>query len=316
MNQLERLRGMTALVADTGDIGAIAKHRPEDATTNPSLILKAAATPEYAPLIEQALGEAKAEHAGKADRLADALDRVAVAAGSEILRLVPGRVSTEVDARLSFDREGTIAKARRLIELYGRRGIAPERVLVKIAATWEGIRAAEALEREGIRCNLTLLFGFGQALASAQAGATLISPFVGRIFDWGKAHGLDPDCAPEEDPGVVSVRRIWRHLKERGYPTVVMGASFRNKGEILALSGIDRLTIAPSLLSELAASEEPFARALEPVEPGQARGEPMGEGRFRWELCADAMATEKLAEGIRLFAADAEKLEAELARRL
>jgi len=250
------------------------------------------------------------------DRLKAALDKLAVNAGVEILKLVPGRVSTEADARLSFDTDATLAKARRLIELYEAAGMARERVLIKIASTWEGIRAGEILEREGIHCNLTLLFGFGQARACAEAGVTLISPFVGRIFDWSKAHGGSPDVAPEDDPGVRSVRAIYRYFKEHGYTTTVMGASFRNKGEILALAGCDRLTISPSLLDELAASDAPVTRRLEYSGTRLARPEPMTETQFRWDLNEDAMATEKLAEGIRSFTADQIRLEKTLADRL
>lgn len=315
-NQLEQLRSMTAIVADTGDIDAIAHYRPEDATTNPSLLLKAAASASYAPLIDEALSWARSQSENLESRVHDAMDRLAVDAGLEILKLVPGRVSTEVDARLSFDTEATMAKARRLIGLYQEAGIAPERILIKIASTWEGIRAAEQLEREGIHCNLTLLFGFGQARACAEAGVTLISPFVGRIFDWSKSHGGDPNVAPENDPGVRSVGAIYRYYKEHGYPTTVMGASFRNIGEILALAGCDRLTISPNLMDELAASDASVTRKL--VYEGEIlpRPEAMTEAEFRWQLNEDAMATEKLAEGIRNFAADQIKLEKVLAERM
>lgn len=316
MNQLEQLKAMTHLVADTGDIDAIAQHQPEDATTNPSLLLKAAVSPRYAPLIENAIAWAKGKGSDKAEQLRDALDKVAVNAGVEILKHVPGRVSTEVDARLSFDTEATIAKARRLIALYADVGIGAERILIKIASTWEGIRAAEILEREGIHCNLTLLFGFGQARACAEAGVTLISPFVGRIFDWSKAHGGDANVKPEDDPGVQSVHKIYQYYKTHGYPTTVMGASFRNKGEILALAGCDRLTISPSLLDELAASDEPVVRRLAYEGPVQARPARMTETQFRWDLNEDAMATEKLAEGIRNFAVDQVKLEKILLEKL
>lgn len=315
-SQLEQLKTMTAIVADTGDIDAIAQHRPEDATTNPSLLLKAAASPRYAPLLDEAVAWARGRNDNPEDRLRDALDKLAVNAGVEILKLVPGRVSTEADARLSFDTDATLAKARRLIELYEAAGIPRERVLIKIASTWEGIRAGEILEREGIHCNLTLLFGFGQAVACAEAGVTLISPFVGRIFDWSRSHGGSPDVAPEADPGVRSVRAIYRYYKEHGYATTVMGASFRNKGEILALAGCDRLTISPGLLDELAASDEPVPRRLEHDGTRLPRPEAMTEARFRWELNEDAMATEKLAEGIRNFTADQIKLEQTLAERL
>lgn len=314
-NQLEQLRAMTAIVADTGDIDAIAQHRPEDATTNPSLLLKAAASARYAPLLDEAVDWARAQGGDRTAQIGSALDKLAVNAGVEILKLVPGRVSTEVDARLSFDTEATVAKARRLIGLYEAAGIARERVLIKIASTWEGIRAGELLEREGIHCNLTLLFGFGQARACAEAGVTLISPFVGRILDWSKAHG-GAAATPEDDPGVRSVRAIYRYYKEHGYATTVMGASFRNIGEILALAGCDRLTISPNLMDELAASEAPVERHLEYTGALLPRPEPMIAAQFRWDLNEDAMATEKLAEGIRNFTVDQVKLETTLAARL
>lgn len=314
--QLEQLKSITAIVADTGDIDAIAQHRPEDATTNPSLLLKAAASPRYAPLLDEAVAWARDQSNSPERRLVDVLDKVAVNAGAAILKLVPGRVSTEVDARLSFDTAATVAKARRLIELYAAAGIGRERVLIKIASTWEGIRAGETLEREGIHCNLTLLFGFSQARACAEAGVTLISPFVGRIFDWSKSHGGDPNVAPEADPGVRSVATIYQYYKQHGYATTVMGASFRNKGEILALAGCDRLTISPNLLDELAASEEPVIRHLKYTGPILPRLDVLGEAQFRWDLNEDAMATEKLAEGIRNFTLDQVKLEHMLLGRL
>ncbi len=315
-SQLDQLKAMTAIVADTGDIDAIAQHRPEDATTNPSLLLKAAASPRYAPLLDEAVAWARGQSGDKAKQLVDALDKLAVNAGLEILKHVPGRVSTEADARLSFDTAATVAKAKRLMALYEAAGVGRERVLIKIASTWEGIRAGEILEREGIHCNLTLLFGFGQARACAEAGVTLISPFVGRIFDWSKSHGGDANVTPEDDPGVKSVRAIYRYYKEHGYPTTVMGASFRNKGEILALAGCDRLTISPNLLDELDAGEAPVPRQLEYTGPIQARPAAMSEAQFRWDLNEDAMATEKLAEGIRNFTVDQVKLEKMLLERL
>lgn len=316
-NQLEQLRSMTAIVADTGDLDAIAQHRPEDATTNPSLLLKAAATPRYAPLVDTAVAWAIEQSGHRAQRLIDALDKLAVNAGVEILKQIPGRVSTEADARLSFDTEATLAKARRLIQLYEQAGIGRERVLIKIASTWEGIRAAEQLEREGIHCNLTLLFGFSQAVACAEAGVTLISPFVGRILDWSLAHGTPPDVAPDDDPGVRSVRAIYRYFKQHGYATTVMGASFRNVGEILALAGCDRLTISPALMDALASSSDPVPRRLSPDLERLARpAQRLGEAEFRWQLNEDAMATEKLAEGIRNFTLDQIKLERTLAVRL
>ena len=310
-NQLEQLRQQSVVVADTGDIEAIARFRPIDATTNPSLLLKAAALPAYAAHLDAAVAAA-----GGDDRLADAGDRLAVAIGGEILKLVPGRVSTEVDARLSFDTGATIAKARRLVQLYADAGIGRERLLIKIASTWEGIRAAERLEREGIQCNLTLLFSFAQAVACAEAGVFLISPFVGRILDWHLANGMPAPATPADDPGVQSVRRIWQHYKLHGYATVVMGASFRNTGEVLALAGCDRLTISPDLLAALEQSDDAVERALVDAGSRTAAPTPLDEAAFRWQHNEDAMATEKLADGIRKFAADQRKLEALLAAKL
>jgi transaldolase len=315
-NQLEQLKTMTAIVADTGDIEAIGKYQPEDATTNPSLLLKAAASPRYAPLLDEAVAWARSQSHNKEQQVHDAMDKLAVLAGLEILKLVPGRVSTEADARLSFDTAATVAKARRLIGMYEEAGTDRKRILIKIASTWEGIRAGEILEREGIHCNLTLMFGFGQARAAAEAGVTLISPFVGRIFDWSKSHGGDTNVAPENDPGVRSANAIYHYFKEHGYPTTVMGASFRNTGEILALAGCDRLTISPNLMDELAASEAPVIRYLEHKGPIQPRPAAMTEAQYRWDLNEDAMATEKLAEGIRNFTIDQIKLEKTLAERL
>ena len=306
-SRLERLKQWTTIVADTGDLAAIERLRPRDATTNPSLILKAAVRPEYRPLLAETLRDHRSEPVGAQ------LDRVLVAFGARILRLVDGRVSTEVDARLSFDVRATIEKARHLIALYETAGVGRERVLIKIASTWEGIRAAEVLEREGIRCNMTLLFALAQAEACAQAGATLISPFVGRIYDWyRKAAGSKWDEAASSganDPGVQSVRAIYARLKGGGYATEVMGASFRNTGQILALAGCNLLTISPELLDELAAQDDEVPCALDrnAVEPAPAID--LSEPGFRWRLNEDAMATEKLAEGIRAFAADAVKLE-------
>ncbi|MBX9400664.1 transaldolase [Lysobacter sp. BMK333-48F3] len=314
MTQLEQLRALSAVVADTGDIEAIARFRPLDATTNPSLLLKAASLPAYAPLIESAL--AAAEGGDIAERVSDAGLRLAVAIGGEILKLIPGRVSTEVDARLSFDTDATLAQARRIVELYERAGIGRERLLIKIASTWEGIRAAEQLEREGIHCNLTLLFSFAQAVACAEAGVYLISPFVGRILDWHLANGAAKPATPQDDPGVQSVARIWNYYKRHGYATVVMGASFRNTGQVLALAGCDRLTISPELLAELDAAAGEVPRAL--IDDGaRAAPEPaLSEAAFRWQHNEDAMATDKLADGIRRFAADQRKLEDLLAQRL
>jgi transaldolase len=301
---LEQLKRLTTIVADTGDIDAIARLRPRDATTNPSLILKAAAEPSRAPLLDAAKGN-------DSEPLAFRLDRVLVAFGVEILKHIDGRVSTEVDARLSFDTRATIEKARRLIALYRARGIDRERVLIKIASTWEGIRAAEALEREGIHCNMTLLFSTAQAQACADAGATLISPFVGRIYDWHKkaagSQWSEAANAGVNDPGVRSVRAIHARLRGGGYATEIMGASFRNTGQILALAGCDLLTISPELLDQLAATEGPLQAALTaPATRGERH--PLTEAGFRRELNDDAMATEKLAEGIRIFTADTAKL--------
>ena len=314
-NQLEQLKRMTTIVADTGDIAAIRHHQPQDATTNPSLLLKAVTLPEYLPLVADALAWAKARSSNPAQQAHDAMDKLAVDVGLEVLKFIPGRISTEVDARLSFDTSATLDKARLLISLYNEAGITNDRVFIKVASTWEGIKAAEILEREGINCNLTLMFCFAQARACAEAGITLISPFVGRIFDWYKVKS-GHDFTAEEDPGVQSVRQIYAYYKAHGYNTIVMGASFRNKGEILALAGCDRLTIAPNLLVELAASEEPVTRHL--VDSGVSKTRParMNEAEFRWEMNQEAMATEKLAEGIRGFTADQIKLEKVLAERL
>ena len=312
MSALEQLRRYTTVVADTGDFNAMRAYAPRDATTNPTLILKAVGKPEYRSLV----AETVAAHGD--EPVAQLCDRLLVRFGREILSIVPGRVSTEVDARLSFDTEATVARARRIVELYDEQGVGPDRVLIKIASTWEGIRAAERLEHDGIHCNLTLLFSFPQAVACADAGVTLISPFVGRIYDWyRRQEGREFDA--EEDPGVQSVRRIFAYFKKFGYPTEVMGASFRNTGQILALAGCDLLTISPELLEQLRASEAPVERRLDAV---AARAQAIervrfDEKHFRFALNEDAMATEKLAEGIRLFVADAAKLEAivEQARR-
>ena len=310
-SQLDQLRQLSAVVADTGDIEAIARFKPIDATTNPSLLLKAAALPAYASHIDAALAAARGD-----DRVGDAGDRLAVAIGGEILKLIPGRVSTEVDARLSFDTEATVAKAHKLVQLYADAGIHSDRLLIKIAATWEGIRAAQRLERDGIQCNLTLLFSFAQAVACAEAGVFLISPFVGRIYDWYIANTDVDGFEPHEDPGVKSVRRIYDWYKRHGFETVVMGASFRNAGQIRALAGCDRLTISPDLLEKLDASNEPLPRALEDAGARAPRPEPISEPAFRWGHNEDAMATDKLADGIRKFAADQVKLEKLLAAKL
>ena len=315
MNQLEALKAMTVVVADTGDIEAIRQYQPQDATTNPSLILAASALPQYAPLIDNAIAYGKKQGDDRAQQLTDAEDKLAVNIGLEILNFIPGRISTEVDARLSYDSAATVAKARKIIALYQAAGIRRERILIKIAATWQGIRAAETLEKEGINCNLTLLFSQAQARACAEAGVTLISPFVGRILDWYKAHD-GKDYAPAEDPGVQSVTAIYRYYKEHGYPTIVMGASFRNRGEITELAGCDRLTIAPPLLAELQASDAALPRKLEDKGASKEKPAPLTEAEFLWQHNSDPMAVEKLAEGIRKFAADQEKLEAMLAAKL
>jgi transaldolase len=313
-SQLEQLRTLSAVVADTGDIEAIARFHPLDATTNPSLLLKAASIPAYSPLIDSALAQARGSDLS--ERVADASDVLAVTIGTEILKLIPGRVSTEVDARLSFDTDATLAKARKLVALYEKAGIGRERLLIKTASTWEGIRAAEQLEREGINCNLTLLFSFAQAVACAEAGVFLISPFVGRILDWHLANGGEKPATPQDDPGVQSVTRIWHHYKRHGFNTVVMGASFRNTGQVLALAGCDRLTISPELLAELAASEGGVPRALNDTGDRAPAPAVLDEAAFRWQHNEDAMANDKLADGIRRFAADQRKLEALLADRL
>ncbi|MDH2925972.1 transaldolase [Lonepinella koalarum] len=314
--QLDALKNVTVVVADTGDIEAMKLYKPQDATTNPSLILSASALPQYAPLIDEAIAYAKQQSNDKAQQLIDAEDKLAVNIGLEILKLVPGRISTEVDARLSYDTEATVEKARKLIRLYNEAGIANDRILIKIASTWQGIRAAEILEKENINCNLTLLFSQAQARACAEAGVYLISPFVGRILDWYKANSDKKEYAPAEDPGVVSVTEIYNYYKQYGYKTVVMGASFRNVGEITELAGCDRLTIAPPLLKELQESTAPLARKLDYKGEVKARPEPLKEADFYWQHNADPMAVEKLAEGIRKFAADIEKLEAMLAAKL
>lgn len=313
---LEQLKSMTAIVADTGDIEAIRRHRPEDATTNPSLLLKAVTLPEYAPLIDDAVSWAKAQGNDKHQQILDAADKLAVDVGLEVLKIVPGRISTEVDSRLSFNTQATLTRARKLIHLYNEAGIANERVLLKIASTWEGIRAGEILEHEGIHCNLTLMFGFAQARACAEAGVTLISPFVGRILDWHKAKAGGADIPPLLDPGVHSVKRIYQYFKEHGYTTTVMGASFRNSGEIIELAGCDRLTIGPNFLEELQKAEGTLERKLQYTGAVQPRPPSMTEAEFRWEMNEDAMATDKLAEGIRGFTVDQLKLEKLLSERL
>ena len=303
-SQLDSLRQHSLVVADTGDIEAVARWKPQDATTNPSLLLTSAQDPRFRHLVDGSIKDARGDTGA-------AMDGLFVQFGREILKHVAGRVSTEVDARLSFDTEGSIARARRLMSLYERHGVSRERVLIKLASTWEGIRAAEKLEREGIHCNMTLLFSFAQAVACAEAGVTLISPFVGRIYDWYRAARKVDDIPVDDDPGVASVARIYAYYKKHGYQTQVMGASFRKTEQILALAGCDLLTIAPDLLEKLAKAPGPIERKLSPEGARKAGGEKiaMDEKTFRWMHNEDAMATDKLADGIRRFDADARKLE-------
>ena len=308
MNKLEQLKSMTDVVADTGDIEAIKQYAPLDATTNPSLLLKAASLPHYQELLENAKSSASQIGGSDKEQIAQACDQFGVLVGKEILDIIPGRVSTEVDARLSFNKDATLEKARQIIRSYENQGIDQERILIKIASTWEGIQAAEQLEKEGINCNLTLLFGFSQAVACADAGVFLISPFVGRILDWYKAKTGKESYPSLEDPGVVSVTRIYNYYKSHSYNTVVMGASFRNTGEIEALAGCDRLTISPALLSELAEDNNKLTQQLNGASINEDKVT-FTEDSFRWAMNEDAMATEKLAEGIRNFAADQIKLE-------
>lgn len=309
-SQLEQLGKVTVLVADTGDIDSIKKYQPTDATTNPSLLLNAAAKPEYAGLIDDAI-EYGMKHAPSADQQIEyIMDRLAVNIGTEITKIVPGVVSTEVDARLSFDTQRSIEKARQLIAMYKEKGVEKDRVLIKLASTWEGIQAAKVLEQEGIHCNMTLLFSFAQAVACAQVGSTLISPFVGRILDWHVANTSVKSYAPLEDPGVISVTKIYNYYKSIGSKTIVMGASFRNKGEILALAGCDKLTISPALMEELRNSTDDVPRVLStPAEVDPSKAITLDEATFRWQHNEDQMATEKLSDGIRKFAVDAVKLE-------
>ncbi len=310
MSALDQLREMTVVVADTGDIESIRKHRPQDATTNPSLLLAAAQLPEYAHLVDDTLRRCARDMDDPSGNMRPCLERLAVTFAQEILSIIPGRVSVEVDAGLSFDTEGTIETARRIISMFEAEGIDRERILIKIASTWEGIRAAEQLEKEGIRCNLTLLFSFAQAVACAEAGVQLISPFVGRILDWHKAaRGVDSIPA-EEDPGVQSVTEIYNYYKQFGYQTEIMGASFRNSGEIKQLAGCDLLTISPALLEELGNDHNELPRKLDPSASVSMNMEKLSldENSFRWMLNEDAMATEKLAEGIRKFSADLDRL--------
>jgi transaldolase len=311
MSLIEILKRYTTVVADTGDIEAIAKHKPQDATTNPSLLYQAAQMPEYKHILDEAVQYAEQTAGDRASRANAFMDKLLVRFGCEILKMVPGRVSTEVDAGLSFDTQGTLAKAHRIIELYQHAGIRPDRVLIKIASTWEGIRAAEQLEREGIHCNLTLLFSFAQAVACAEAGVTLISPFVGRIFDWHCKNLGVKDIPAVEDPGVASVTRIYNYFKKFGYKTQVMGASFRKVDQVIALAGCDLLTISPDLLSQLETMSGEVSRRLsvETARASEAAQIHLDEKTFRWMHNEDAMATEKLSEGIRKFYIDARKLE-------
>jgi transaldolase len=311
MTLLESLKQYTTVVADTGDIEAIHRHRPQDATTNPSLLYHAAQMPAYRHLVEEAAEQAS-DLGGSHEQMAEEfIDQLFVLFGSEILKVVPGRVSTEVAARLSFDTPATVTKARKLISLYQKKGVTRERILIKIASTWEGIQAANKLEQEGIHCNLTLLFSFAQAVACAEAGVTLISPFVGRIYDWYKKEGGGKEIPPDQDPGVASVTGIFNYFKKYGYKTQIMGASFRNVGQILHLAGSDLLTISPDLLDQLEQTDGTVERKLDSVKAKASKEERLhlGEKDFRWMHNEDAMATEKLAEGIRKFNSDARKLE-------
>jgi len=307
-SKLDQLRGMTVVVADTGDIDAVRRLKPQDCTTNPSIVLKALNSPAFAEHVAEAIAAGR-----KSGDVAAVATALTVAVGAELAGIVPGRVSTEVDARLSFDVKASLAKARQLVEAYDRKGVGRDRILIKLASTWEGIRAAETLQKEGIDCNLTLLFSQAQAEACADAGVFLISPFVGRITDWHKAK-TGETYTPETDPGVLSVRGIYQYYKEHGIATVVMGASFRNTGQIEALAGCDRLTISPDLLTELEEDQGPLPRQLSPA-PATATAEALDEATFRWRMNEDAMATDKLAEGIRNFHADALKLETLIAKR-
>ena len=315
-NQLDQLKQFTTVVADTGDFASLKQYAPRDATTNPSLIFKAAQMPEYQYLVDKAIADNKSK-AGGTELLHLVLDDLLILFGNEILQLVPGRVSTETDANLSFDTEALVAKGRQFISLYEQKGVARERILIKIASTWEGIRAAEVLQRDGINCNLTLLFSLPQAIACAEAKAKLISPFVGRILDWYKK-STGKDFGPAEDPGVVSVKEIYAYYKKFGYDTEVMGASFRNVGEIQELAGCDLLTISPQLLGELQKSTDPLVRKLSPEIARETKLEKIAldEKKFRWLFNENAMATEKTAEGIRLFNADAQKLAQFIATKL
>ncbi len=316
-NQLEQLKQFTKVVADTGDFASLKQYAPQDATTNPTLIMKAATLPEYSYLVDKAIADNRSSGLSGKAQVSQVLDHLLVLFGAEILKVVPGRVSTETDASLSFDVQGLLAKARTFIGLYQKMGIPKERILIKIATTWEGVKAAEVLQKEGVNCNMTLLFSLAQAVACAEAGARLISPFVGRILDWYKK-STGKDYTPAEDPGVVSVQAIYNYYKKFGHNTEVMGASFRNIGEIRELAGCDLLTISPALLGELQAATSELTRKLSPEQARTSSIErlKMDENAFRWMMNEDAMATEKLAEGIRSFAADAVKLEKHIAARL
>jgi len=309
MNKLEQLKAMTSVVADTGDFEAIKLYNPEDATTNPSLILKAAQLSQYQALVAQAIEFGKDNGDNQAQQLSSASDYLAVAIGREILNTIPGRISTEVDARLSFNKEASVVKAKQLVAMYQEAGIDKSRILIKLASTWEGISAAKELEQEGINCNLTLLFSFAQAKACAESNVFLISPFVGRILDWYKANTDKADYASHEDPGVISVTEIYQYYKTHGYKTIVMGASFRNVGEILELAGCDKLTISPNLLQELEESNGEVIQKLTNDFTQTPPPESLTEAQFRWEFNQDPMAVNKLSEGIRNFAIDQNKLE-------
>ncbi|WP_372772424.1 transaldolase [Mangrovibacterium sp.] len=318
MNLLDQLKTMTVVVADTGDFESIKAFKPRDATTNPSLILAASGNAKYQPLIDSAVSFARAKGGSKREQLSLCMDKLSVNFGTEILKIVPQRVSTEVDSRLSFNTEATVAKARQLIQLYADSGVPKEKILIKIASTWEGVKAAEVLEKEGIHCNLTLLFSLAQAIVCAEGGIQLISPFVGRIYDWYKKDlGVD-DIPATEDPGVKSVTEIFKYYKKYGYKTEVMGASFRKAGEIIELAGCDLLTISPTLLKELGETDGTLVKKLDANDLGDYNQPKLSldENAFRWMLNEDAMATEKLAEGIRKFAADIVKLEAIISKKL
>lgn len=313
---LEQLKHYSTVVADTGDLEAISRFKPQDATTNPSLILKAVQSGQYDSLLESLTATVHQQGLSGGDAIDEMTDRLIVAMGQRILAQVPGRVSTEVNARLSFDVDASLNKARRLVALYEEAGVSRNRILIKLAATWEGIEAARVLEQEGIQCNLTLIFNFAQARACAEAGVYLISPFVGRILDWHRKADPEATFEPEQEPGVQSVRSIYGYFRAMEYPTIVMGASFRNVGEVLALSGCDRLTISPALLATLDESDGPLSRVLIDNPERHTRPDPLTEAEFRWLMNEDAMATEKLAEGIRGFEADQQTLERLLAQRL